>query len=139
MRPVEAYVELPEREHREVRLTLGEPAEDPDAASGAETACYVGIAVGALGVVVGALTGGISLSAADDEPGDGTDRAATLGGVAAVSFAVGGAGAITALVAGILWAGEPAGDEPTADVAGPGAWNVAAELGPGWVGLRGTF
>ena len=80
----------------------------------------MGIGVGGAGVIAGSVTGALSLSAVSSakEQCDGNvcpaaaksdaDRGKVLGHASTVSFAVGGAGLVTALVAGIFFSSDDA-------------------------------
>lgn len=99
--------------------------------------------VGGISLVVGAVTGGVSLSKVssfsercvdlscppEDEPE--ADAARALGTASTVSFVVGGV-AVAAGVAFTIWAPGVEGDEAQAIVLTPA-------LGPGWVGIGGSF
>jgi hypothetical protein len=102
---------------------------------------YAGFAVAGAGIVVGAITGGISLSIYSsvkedcDDAGrcptsrqeDG-DRSLALAHVSTASFALAGAGAIVGAVGLFLTFG---GDDTAADT----AW----QLGPGYLGVSTKF
>jgi hypothetical protein len=102
-----------------------------------------------VGLLVGAITGGVSLSTAgsvkDTCTDDGVcpesseadaDRALTLAHVSTVSFAVGGA----ALLVGIITAALAASDSPSeTDDEAPTSTGIEPTVGPGVVGLHGWF
>ncbi|HHH30092.1 MAG TPA: PEGA domain-containing protein [Polyangiaceae bacterium] len=81
---------------------------------------WVGLGIGGAGIVAGSVTGGLSLSAvasAKDQcegnacPGaakSDADRGKVLGHISTVSFVVGGAGLVTALMAGLFLSSEDA-------------------------------
>jgi hypothetical protein len=159
---VHTNVKLEEREQRVLKLTLGsetstaegdnEPADSSDAASDGGALwplAYTGFAVAGVGVVLGAITGGVSLSKAGDVKDQCTndvcptstesdaDTSLALGHVSTVSFVVGGAGAVLGVVAlALALTGD--GEEPAADDAVPSA-TLEPQVGLGFVGLRGTF
>lgn len=95
-----------------------------------------GFSLAGVGIVVGAITGGLSLSQTSDvkatcvedlcEPAqrDAIDEATTLANVSNVAFAIAGAGAVAGIVGLLL-----PEDDATVDVA----------IGPGGVFVRGTF
>lgn len=162
-------VEVPftarERERQTITLTFtpnGEPFEDETPTTGTEGGIsplvWAGVAIAGAGVVVGAITGGLSLAAAADAKNlcaagdtgtcqappagaeydawqqagrDERDRALTLGHVSTASFAVAGVGAALMITGFIL--GGSDGEAETSDVA------VTPLLGPGFAGLSGTF
>jgi hypothetical protein len=65
------------------------------------------------------------------------DIAKTNGNISTAAFAVGGAGVVTATVLSVLAFGdknEPEGDEPT-----EGRVDVKPLVGPGFIGMSGTF
>ena len=100
---------------------------------------WAGVAVAGAGVIVGAITGGISLSTASDvkKQCEGTrcpvtaeedgDRALALAHVSTVSFCVAGAGAILAGVGLVLTFTSDDGAD------------TALDLRPGFIGIRGHF
>jgi hypothetical protein len=160
----ETAIELPEREHRDVRLTLRLPSDSGGSTGGDDGGsdesgpafadwdliCYVGAAVGGGGLLLGAITGGVSLSIASDVKDecagdvcptsveDDADQSLTLGHVSTVGFVLAGAGAVTAAVAGVFWALEPESD-PTGEAGRERTIRLEPVVGVGAVGLRGSF
>lgn len=107
---------------------------------------YVGFGVGAAGILAGAITGGISISktnelkdACDDKPCP-TSRepdiasANTMANVSNVSFALGAVGAAVGVV-GLLLPRSPRQEK----AAGAGHVHLMPIVGPGGVGVSGTF
>lgn len=116
---------------------------------------YGGFATAAVGIGIGTVTGLMSLSKVSSttdgcEPlGDGgyrcdpskqgdIDSARTLGNVSTVAFIVGAAGVGAGVVGLILNKGSRAEAAPGTSTA-PRKPHVQADVGPTWVGLRGTF
>jgi hypothetical protein len=159
---VEVPFTVEEADRRTVTLTFapnGEPFEDPTQESGRDGGIsplvWAGAGIAGAGVIVGAITGGLSLAdAADAEnlcaadstgacqaprPGpeydawrqagnDKTSRARTLAHVSTVSFAVAGVGAALMITGFIVGGGDDADDVA-----------VTPLVGPGYLGLRGAF
>jgi hypothetical protein len=160
------HVDLHEGEAREVQLAMGarKPAAplsttalpsamgtkstDSATPSGGSSQwsplVYVGIGVASAGVVVGTITGLLSVSeesSVNDACGGGLrcphsvhgdlQTGRTLADVSTVSFAVAGVGAIV----GVLGAVFPRQGEPTA----PKMSSLTPWLAPGAAGIRGTF
>lgn len=148
-------VTLAEREARELTIDMAPKAVTPPPDSGegkgggpSKALMYGGFGVGAVGVVVGSITGIMSItkvssireSCVDDRcPPDkkaDIDSAKDLGTLSTVAFIVGGIG-IGAGVIGLLTA--PKGDAPRGAGAARTTAGVTPEIGPGWAGLRGRF
>lgn len=127
-----------------------EPAPDAvgqrdDGLSGLMITTIVAGSVGAAGLLVGGITGGLSLAKASSAkegcndlgqcPADGNvddrDASVTLAHVSTIGFVVGGVGAGVAAVALAL---ELTGDDSTGDSA-----KVTPVVGPGFVGVQGSF
>ena len=148
---------LAERETRELTVDMSPaappPPPPPDEPRGkgagpGKALMYGGFGVGAVGVVVGSITGLMSISnvssiresCVDDRcPPDkqsDIDSAKGLGTVSTVAFIVGGVG-IGVGVVGLLMTPK---DQPAQGQARTRkAVAVAPEVGLGWVGLRGAF
>jgi hypothetical protein len=105
----------------------------------------IAFSVGAVGLGVGAVTGGLFLSQVSDLKDscpndrcpatvqDDLDSTSTLGNVTTAALAVGGAGATVGFVLLGVWLSQPEAE------AKPGATAKVAvmpEIGPGWIGLR---
>ncbi|MEP7122703.1 MAG: tetratricopeptide repeat protein [Byssovorax sp.] len=115
----------------------------PPARSDNRFVAYVGFGVGAAGVLVGAITGGITLARAstiraachDNFCGVGQTEAlggaTTMANVSNVSFLLGGLGVGVGVVALILTPSREPARRPVA--------TVTPIVGPGAVGLRGSF
>ena len=103
---------------------------------------WVGFSSAAAGVVVGAISGGLSLNAASSakegcveqqcpaENSSIADRSVALAHVSTTSFAIAGAGAVLGVV-GILLSGN---SQPNKHAAG-----IQPLIGPGAIGLQGRF
>jgi hypothetical protein len=163
-KPARAVVHIEEREQKTVELRLEkdpnyEPVEPrpgfkpppggqdggvpPEPGPELSPLVWVGIAVAGVGVVAGAITGGIALNNSNNiEDGCPTrvcnielenDINATrvLSHVSTASFALAGAGAAVMVVGLVLsdWSGQP-GDDQT---------RLEPVLGPGMLGVRGRF
>jgi hypothetical protein len=138
--PARREVVLAEREQRvlEVAITRASAPASPDGPATAEPdgrfspIIWVGFGVGAAGLVVAAITGGMAIAAEDDlagrcpdkvcPPGDEGDleRAKALGNAATASSIIGGVGVLvglTALVIDLAWQREQA---PAVEPAGLG-------------------
>jgi len=102
---------------------------------------YVGLATAGLGLVVGAITGGVSLVkesnlksecqnyvCTPDHEGD-LNSAKALGDVSTVGFVVAGAGAVLAVVGFVLPSSAP----------GETARMPRPLVGPGFLGMEGQF
>jgi hypothetical protein len=143
-------ITVTEGEQRKVEVVFkreqrgsGLPPED----DGVSALAIAGFSVGGLGIVVGAITGGVSLSQAADVKdqcvndvcpvaleGD-KDSSVTLGHVSTVSFVVGGLGVALGVVALILDSQQPsAGLE-----ADTGSVHIEPLVGFGSLGVRGRF
>lgn len=119
---------------------VSEPA--PASSEGSLVPGFVVLGAGAAGLLVGAITGGLAVSAESDlaescpgsvcppEKRGDLDSANTLALTSTVSFIVGGAIAATGVVLLIVRPG--GGDEPTSPA-------VSLRLSPGWLGVSGTF
>ncbi len=114
------------------------PVMDDD---GSLVPAFVAYGFGAAALVVGGVTGGVSLSRVADikercvgnrcppEEEDDADAAAVLGTVSTISFIVGGAAVVAGVVLTLV---RPGGSTPT------GA-HVMPIVGPGYVGVSGRF
>jgi len=120
------------------------PVGDLETESGISPLVWVGVGVAGAGVLVGSITGGLSLADASSakegcngnvcpvENEIDADRSLALSYVATTSFAVAGVGAVIGIVG--LFVG---GDEPTpADTSG---LTVQPFIGPTTLGLQGTW
>lgn len=145
-------VKLEERARKQIALVLQPPptaqpsqptasaeAEGSPPARGYVVPALAAFGVAGLGIGIGAITGGLTLSKGselrkdcpdrvcyDDSGGDTYDSVQTLGAVSTVSFVVGGVAA-AAGVALLLWPRSDAGAQ------------VGMVVGPGWTGVRGVF
>lgn len=164
---VHTTVQLAEGEQRVLRLNLGAESSsaeagqtsgtvpetsDEGATSTGELAwpvAYLGLAAAGVGVVVGAVTGGISLSIAGDvkeqcsddacptSTESDADRSLVLAHVSTASFVVAGVGAVLGAIGlGLALASEE--DGTSADESAPTA-TLEPVVGVGFVGLRGSF
>jgi hypothetical protein len=152
---VELAVTVSEGQVRAVKIELNPvhagPPLDESGEGGGELSplVWVGFGVAGAGVIVGAITGGLSLKDAstakegcDDNlcrPGQGDasakKRSTTLAHVSTASFAVAGAGAALGLVALFVLSG---GDDQ--EEASPAAgWTLRPLIGVGSVGVSGSF
>jgi hypothetical protein len=159
---IDQSVELSEGETEEVLLPLVKlnPGESPDPAAGAAIpdpsgregsggdvapVAWVGFGVGAAGLIVGAITGGLAIASAGDLkdscPNDQCPRAATedaydstmtLAHVSTAGFVVGGAGAILGLVGLLALSGK---DEPSTSA----RHRTTVRVGPTGIALAGSF
>jgi hypothetical protein len=153
-----ADVTLAEGESRDVVLDLAQPAtpaanppseppdERPQTTAGGpkawRTAAWVGLGVGAAGIVTGTVTGLLAVSAKSSALNGGCagnrcppstygnlDDAQRFGDVSTVAFIVGGVGAAFGVTAWILSRPHGSAQPPSA----------AISVGPRWVGLVGTY
>lgn len=139
--PVERVFTIAEGELREIALSL--PAITPDreptpSREGSLVPAAIAFGVGGAALVLGAVTGGISLAKVADIETRCVDRrcppedeeeamlARRLGTTSTVAFAVGGAAVATGVVLAIL---KPGGDRSA----------LTPIVGPGFAGLRGRF
>jgi hypothetical protein len=127
--PATESLVLGEGEKRELTLTLSkigpevqgatEPTPEPAGGSGMWPLAVTGLGVAGAGLLVGAITGGISLSDASavkdscDEDGacapevaDQLDRSRTLANVSTASFVIAGVGAIVGVIGLVLALGD---------------------------------
>jgi hypothetical protein len=147
--PAERTIRLAESQHERVTIELGAtaaagaPGEPP---RGSMVPGAVVLSIGAAGLLVGAITGGVSMSkvseladrcptkhcAAEDEP-LGTE-AKTLGNVSTAALVIGGVGAAVGAVL-LIWP-PGSGEQPTED-----AVQVGGRLcpGAGLLYLKGRF
>jgi hypothetical protein len=119
-----------------------QPADAADGGSAAVPLAIAGFAVGGVGVIAGAVTGAMSLSATADaeahcldtrctpEAQDDIDSGTTLAHVSTISFAVGGAGLAVGVIGLVLALDD---DAPESGAA------IEPWLGLGFAGLRGRF
>lgn len=158
-------ITVAERERQKVTLlfkTNGEPITPPEpdpvagpdrgdeGMSGWVVTGIVAGSVGAAGLILGAVTGGLSLSKASSakencvdglcpaDPDKESDRDAsvTLAHVSTTGFVIGGVGAAVAAVALVM---ELTGDDGGADAMADDAIRVTPLIGPGFVGVQGRF
>jgi hypothetical protein len=118
------------------------PPEPPP--SGGRTLTYVGFGVAAVGVVLGGITGYVSISKKNDAQNgckgnlcppatyDTIDQANTMATISTVSFIVAGAGATVGVLSLILRS-DPAPTPPSTGV------RATPWIGLGSAGVRGTF
>jgi hypothetical protein len=157
--PATTEVTLVEGQNKEVVLTLErapegtpppppvpvptpsqEPAPPPDSEDHFPIAATLGFGIGAAGIVVGAITGGLSLaktSELDERCGEDQlcpaaeqetlDDAELLANISNVGFAVGAAGLLFGVIAVFTF------DSPSQSA------RVEPLIGPGAMGLRGRF
>jgi hypothetical protein len=104
---------------------------------------FGGFALGAVGVGIGAVTGLMSISAVDDVKKDcvndvcpaarqqDIDSAKSLGTISTIAFIAGGLGIGAGVVGLILKSKQSAETPPVA--------RVQADIGPTWLGVRGSF
>jgi len=165
--PLETKVQLEERAREVVTVDFARAAATtkghapgPDEPVGGGTAtdgpppevlpivAYASFGLAGAGLLVGAITGGVSLSTTSSVKDTCTDdvcptsseadaqRALTLAHVSTVSFAVAGAAAVVGVVTAILaFSDSSSGSD---DNSAPAA-RVEPVLGPGMIGLRGWF
>jgi hypothetical protein len=147
-----AEIAIAEGERREVTIDLGprEPRGEPlaPARSTRSPLVYVGFATAGAGVLVGSVTGLITLSKASSVKNTCTglscpassqndlNTANTLATISTVSFVTGGVGAAIA-VAGLLLGGSTAAPRAPS-TANHGGW-VSPWLGAGVAGVEGAF
>jgi hypothetical protein len=152
--PLETVVRLEEREREVVTIDFARtatttathpagPAASGEAQSVLPTVAYASFGVAGVGLLVGAITGGVSLSTAssvkDTCAGDvcptssqaDADRALTLAHVSTVSLALGGAAALVGIIAVAMAASE---SPSTADKSATPRARVEPLVGPGVVG-----
>lgn len=143
---VDIVVELKERQRRVVEIPLRTSAAPPPVEPAPDTSpvAYAGFAIGAVGLVVGTITGAVSLSIASDVTDQcvndvcpssveaDADRSLSLAHVSTVSFVLAGVGAGL----GILGLTVFADDEPSTTPTGA---RVEPWVGLGAGGLRGAF
>jgi hypothetical protein len=135
--------EVAERDSAEVVIDMAatQPSAEDDDGMSLPLLSWVGFGVGAAGLIVGSVTGGITLSRVsklDDQcpdrncPAavqDDLDKAELISHVSTVGFVVAGAG-VTLGVVGLLFGGASESDQAAA---------VEPWIGPGSAGLRGRF
>jgi len=137
-------VEVAEGEHEVMSFVLvarDSYEESSSASADLSPLVWVGFGVGAVGIIVGSITGGLSLSAAAEledaceadgrcppEQQSALDRATTTATVSTISFIAGGAGVALGVV-GLLVGGDA--DDDTA--------GASAVVGPGYLGIGGRF
>ena len=158
--PLETLVKLGERAREVVTIDFARAAATTSSAhrvappdgqqegtSVLPAVAYTSFALAGVGVLVGAITGGVSLSTSNKVKDTCTDgvcptsseadasRALTLAHVSTVSFVVAGAAAVVGIVTAIVAATDSSGqDEPKRAHAG-----VEPLVGPGFLGLQGRF
>jgi CheY-like chemotaxis protein len=128
-------------------LSPRRPADAPEPAPrSSNTLAYAALGVGAVGILTGAITGGLAVSKAsklsDKCPGkvcqpsaeSDLSSAKTLATVSTVGFVVGGVGAAAGLV--LLFSSSPNAASPAASTARA---HVRPLLGAGYLGFDGTF
>ncbi len=152
---------LDEGEERTIEINFADDADGPPPSSPTQTSTsslvYVGFGTAGAGLLVGAITGGVSLRLAgeiDDgcsgpageqhcqaADADSAGTALALAHVSTISFALAGAG-VTLGVIGLFLGGEedaPKNGDPALASAAPAAITIQPVFGLGSVGLRGTF
>lgn len=141
-----ARFELDDGEKKRIELTPLVAGIDPDAAAGRRTAAWVAFGVGAAGLGVGLVAGGIALGnksslddACRDDGGCPADSADDLDGfrgagtVATVGFVIAGLGAASGAIILLTLPSE------TGERAGRAPSSIGAMVGPGRVALAGRF
>jgi hypothetical protein len=116
------------------------PGPEEAASGGISPVAWIGFGVGAAGVVVGAITGGLALSQANDlkercpdnrcvrsETETDYDGAHTIAHVSTASFAIGGAGIALGLIGLLVLSDDDSPDE------------VSLQVGPSSFSLQGRF
>ncbi|MBW2454323.1 MAG: hypothetical protein JRI68_07425 [Deltaproteobacteria bacterium] len=148
---VDLEITVAEGKTRTVELELTPTGATPPVAPAADGGglsplVWVGLGIAGVGATVGAITGGLSLAAANDAKDqcvDGTcpldaepdaDRSLALAHTSTVSFVVAGLGAGLGIVGLVL-----SGSEDPSDGASEPVTEVEALLGPGVIGLRMRF
>lgn len=124
------------------RAPTSPAVSDEAQGGGVSPLVWIGFGIGGAGLIVGAITGGITLAETSElkeqcpgnvcteEQRPDFDRALILSRVSTVALAVGGAGALVGIVGLFL----PTSDEPDQKRAGA---HVTPLVGPGWLALRG--
>lgn len=143
--PVEITLELSEREARVIDVPLqpiGEPPPPPPK-PGVSPLVFVGFISAGAGVIVGTVTGAMSLAQAGDVKDacednvcptaleTDADRSVALAHASTVSFIIAGAGAAVGVV-GLLLSG-------SGDATEAAGLDLQPMVGPGSLGVRGTF
>ena len=163
---VEVPFSVRESDRQTVTLTFtpnGDPFEDPTPKGepgGISPLVWAGVGIAGAGVIVGAITGGLSLADAADaknlcgagttgtcQPPEGADpelwrtagkdaksRSLTLAHVSTASFVVAGVGAALMITGFIVGPEAASGAESEPDTV-----SVTPLLGPGFIGASGTF
>ena len=124
------------------------PRNDDEAGGPSRIPVFVAFGAGAAGLVVGAVTGAVSLAEVNDLkercPADqcgsaeqpGIDRAEALATASTIGFAVGAAGAATGV---LLLLFLPAEGPPVSSATGSSAVRATPWIGLGAAGIRGSF
>ncbi|MBW2529671.1 MAG: hypothetical protein JRI23_36180 [Deltaproteobacteria bacterium] len=119
------------------------PEEPPASPGGSYVPAIVAFGIGGVGLLVGAITGGMSLGKVSEldercpdkscpaEDEELADEAKLLGNVSTAGFVIGGIG-VAAGVALLIW--RPGGDEPSET-----AFHIRPRIGPGAFYLEGAF
>ena len=127
-----------------------EAKKDGDSGGGSKGLMYAGFGIGAVGIVVGGITGILSItkvnSVKQDCPGGvcpasrqaDIDSAKTLGTVSTVAFVIGGVGVAMGVI-GLVTSKPPAKPDKDKDKVDKDARTVEPILGVGYAGVRGTF
>jgi hypothetical protein len=147
-RPAEQRISVAEGEQRVVHLTLVAlpPSEQPP---GPSPLVWIGFGLGGAGLVVGAVTGILSVVRTSDlkaqcegdvcpaSAGADIDSAMLLANVSNVGLAVGGAGVVLGIV-GIAISGD-GGEGEGEEQGGAARLELAPVIGPGTLGIVGRF
>ena len=143
-RPADQRIALAEGEQRVVRLTL-EPLPPGEQPAGLSPLIWIGFGLGGAGLIVGGVTGIVSLVRTSDvqsqciqdvcpaSSADQIDSAMLLANVSNVGLAVGGVGVVLGIVGIAISDSEAEGDEAPPPV------QVAPMLGPTSFGIVGRF
>ena len=153
-------VTVAERETRTVTIDLKQPPSpptahpistewprEPSASALPKVLIIGGLAVGAIGIGVGSVTGLMSFSKVSDVKTDCVDNtckpsrqadidaARSLGTISTIAFVAGGVG-VAAGVVGIVLSGKQPKESPPGTSA---RLKVVPDVGPAWLGAHGTF
>ena len=153
-------IDVAERESKTVTLDLrpasARPADSTDTSSPARAGAsplpkiliFGGFGLGVVGIGVGAVTGILSFSKVSDVKNecpndvcparlqDDLDSAKSLGTISTIAFVAGGVGVGAGIIGLVLQSKESSGEAP------PGATaklTLRPDVGPTWMGVRGSF
>jgi len=149
------FVALEGQKAQLVDVQLGDgDSVSPDAGSALSPLVWAGFGVGGVGLVVGGLTGGLSLakastledgcpskSACDPALESTRDHGELLAHVSTAGFAVAGAGIALGVIGLVVGGGSAADGADAAAHVGPERRGIelSPQLGPGYVGVRAQF